>query len=191
QARGRVRRFERSYRTPVEIGLVAQEVLPKKLRELIGKFDEFLTTKEYIGEHGIVELLVSNTKEEQYEKLAQKIQRLLKQPQNILLLFKYNMAKRGFNHPIFGYLRKYNIEWKDLEDFNYESSTFLLIGTLHGTKGLEFDTIIIPEIESYKSNQDRQLLYVGVTRSRKKLILTGNEFKGSKRLIETIKSIQS
>jgi superfamily I DNA and RNA helicase len=190
QARGRVRRFEKSYRTPIEIGLIAQEILPPELRELIGKFDEFLPTKEYIGEHGIVELIVSESKEEEYEKLAKKIMRLRKQSQTILLLFKYNMAKRNYDHPMFGYLRKYNIKWKDLEDYNYESSD-LLIGTLHGTKGLEFDTIIIPEIDSYKTNEDRQLLYVGITRSRKKLILSGNQLNGSKNIINSIKSFQT
>ncbi|TFF90288.1 MAG: hypothetical protein EU548_03750, partial [Promethearchaeota archaeon] len=190
QARGRVRRFEQSYRTPIEIGLVAQEVLPRKLRELIGKFDEFLPTKEFLGEHGIVELVISNSDAEQYEKLAHKIKRLLQKPQSILILFKYNMEKRNYQHPIFTYLEKYNIRWQSLENFNYESSA-LLIGTLHGTKGLEFDTIIIPELDSYKSNSDLQLLYVGITRSRKKLILSGNELNGSKQLIDTIKSLQT
>jgi len=143
-----------------------------------------------LGEHGIVELIISNSDAEQYEKLAQKIKRLLQKPQSILILFKYNMEKRNYQHPIFNYLEKYKIEWHSLEDFNYESSA-LLIGTLHGTKGLEFDTIIIPELDSYKSNSDLQLLYVGITRSRKKLILTGNELNGSKQLIDTLKSLQT
>ena len=51
----------------------------------------------------------------------------------------------------------------------------MYVGTLHGTKGLESDTIIIPEVDSYKSNRDRQLLYVGMTRSRKKLVLSANK----------------
>lgn len=59
---------------------------------------------------------------------------------------------------------------------NYDhSKPELLIGIIHGTKGLEYDTIIIPEINSYVSDKDRQLLYIGITRSRKKIILSANK----------------
>ena len=58
EARGRVRRFQKSYRTPIEIGYLAQETLPQAIKELIGKFDEFLATNEYIGTHGIFEFIL-------------------------------------------------------------------------------------------------------------------------------------
>ena len=63
-----------------------------------------------------------------------------------------------------------------------------MIGTLHGTKGLEADTIIIPEVNTYISDQDRQLLYVGMTRTKKKLILSANE---STTLVKTLKDFQT
>ncbi|MBD3214590.1 MAG: AAA family ATPase [Candidatus Lokiarchaeota archaeon] len=190
QARGRVRRFEKSYRTPIEIGEVAQKILPESLTNLIGQFDEFLPTKAFIGKQGIVEIILSDSRNDEYMKLTEKIDRLLKQDAKILILFKKNLAKRGFEHPLFKFFKNFNIEWKDLEKYNYESPG-VLIGTLHGTKGLEFDTIIIPELDTYTSDKERQLLYVGVTRSKERLILSGNQSNGSNKFIEIIKPLQT
>ncbi len=189
EARGRVKRFENSYRNPIEIGILAQKILPTSLKDLIGQFDEFIPTKEFLGNHGIVEFIISDTRDDEYKKLALKISRLLKNPHRILLLFKYNMSKNGYNHPIFKYLKEFNLKWNSLEKLNPNTSG-LLIGTIYGTKGLEFDTIIIPEIDTYKTDKDRQLLYVGVTRSRKKLILSANQSNGSSDLLNTIKPMQ-
>lgn len=186
QARGRVKKFQKSYRTPIEIGVLAQKTLPNTLRDLLDKYDEFLSTKEYNGIHGTVEIMLSNSRDKEYKKLADKIFRLLKQPQEILVLFKYNMAKINYDHPFFTHLKKLNIEWKELEKYNYETPE-LLIGTIHGTKGLESNTIIIPEANKYASNSDRQLLYVAITRSRQKLILSAHK---STRLIEWFKESQ-
>jgi len=190
QARGRVRRFEKSYRTPIEIGLVAQKVLPESITNLIGQFDEFIPTKEFIGNHGIVEIILSDSRQDEYMKLTEKIDRLLKQNAKILILFKKNLAKRDFDHPLFEFFKNFNIEWKDLEQYNFESPG-VLIGTLHGTKGLEFDTIIIPELDTYTSDKERQLLYVGVTRSKERLILSGNQSNGGNKFIEIIKPLQT
>lgn len=187
QARGRVRRFQKSYRTPIEIGFIAQETLPQAIKELIGKFDEFLATKEFIGTHGIFEFILSRTRDEEYRKLADKINNLLKSPQEILVLFKYNMAKRNYEHLFFDYLRRLHINWKDLMEYDYKTPG-LLIGTLHGTKGLEAETIIIPEVNTYRSDQDRQLLYVGMTRTKKKLILSANK---STDFVKTLQEFQT
>jgi len=183
QARGRVKRFDKSYRIPIEIGIIAQKVLPKNITNLIGQFDEFMSTSQFIGNHGTVEIFISDTREDEYVKLVEKIARSLKSPQEILVLFKLNMKKINYKHLFFDYLKSQNIEWKDLQDYNYESPG-LVIGTLYGTKGLESDTIIIPELDTYNSNQDRQLLYVGMTRSRKKLVLSANKSTELIKLLE-------
>jgi superfamily I DNA/RNA helicase len=181
-----VKKFEKSYRIPIEIGILTQKSLPNTLRDLLDKYDEFISTKEYIGDHGIVEILLSNSREEEYQKLAQKILRLSKQPQEILVLFKYNMAKIHYDHPFFKLLENLNVQWKELENYNYETPE-LLIGTIHGTKGLECNTIIIPEVNTYITSSDRQLLYVAITRSRKKLILSAHK---STQLIKIFESTQ-
>lgn len=174
QARGRVQRFEKSYRTPIQIGILAQRALPETLRNLLDSSDEFLSTKEFKGEEGSFEIVLSETRSQECRKLAEKIARLLKQPQQILVLFRYNMVKRGYDHQLFRDLSELGIQWRDLENHNYNAPG-LLIGTIHGTKGLECDTIIIPEVDRYISDEDRQLLYVGITRSRKKLILSASK----------------
>jgi len=94
------------------------------------------------------------------------------------------LEKKDYKHPLFDYLKKNHIEWKDLKDHNF-SSPAVLVGTLYGTKGLESDTIIIPELDTYVTDKDRQLLYVGMTRSRKKLILSADK---STELIESLEN---
>jgi len=187
QAVGRVKRFEKSYRTPIEIGALAQKALPDTLIELLDKFDEFISTKEYLGEHGNVEIMISQNSAEECKKLAEKVARMLKKPQEILVLFKYNMKKYDYDHLFFKYLNDLQIKWKELKDYNYDN-TGLFIGTLHGTKGLESNTIIIPELNTYKSDDERQLLYVGITRSRNKLILSANK---SNDFIESLRPFQT
>jgi len=184
QAVGRVKRFEKSYRVPIEIGVAARKTLPENLINLIDQYDEFISTKEYAGVHGIIEIIISKTRDEEYKNLIDKIAHLLKVPQEILLLFKRNMQKIGYEHPFFYQLKANNIEWRDLKEYHH-LSTGLYVGTLHGTKGLESDTIIIPEVDTYKSNQDRQLLYVGMTRSRKKLVLSANKSTELIKLLES------
>jgi len=187
QAKGRVKRFVKSYRTPENIGLLAQKTLPKNLRNLIGKFDEFLMTKEYASNHGDVEIIVSDTQEEEYKALAEKVSRLIQKPQEIIILFRYNYARKNYDHPFFRSLEELNIEWKDLNNHNFENPG-LLVGTFHGSKGLEADVIIIPDLNKYTSQKDKQLLYVGMTRSKQKLILTASE---SNLLIRTLKLCQA
>lgn len=182
QARGRVRRFEKSYRTPIEIGAVAQKTIPPNLVDMLDKHDEFISTKEFIGNHGSVEVLLAKNRENEYRRVAKKLTRLTKYPQEILILFKYNMAKRNYEHRFFELLREYEIQWDDLRNNNYKTPN-LLVGTLHGTKGLEFDTIIIPEVDTFNSDSDRQLLYVGITRSKEKVILSASK------LTDLVKSI--
>ena len=183
QARGRVKRFEKSYRVPIEIGIAAREALPENLVNLIDQYDEFISTKEYAGVHGIIEIIISKSRDEEYKTLVEKIAHLQKVPQEILMLFRRNMQKIGYEHPFFDQLKASNIEWKDLKEYHH-MSTGLYIGTLHGTKGLESDTIIIPEVDTYNSDQDRQLLYVGMTRSCKKLVLSANKSTKLIKLLE-------
>ncbi len=187
QAVGRVKRFQKSYRIPIEIGVIAQKSLPITLQDLLDNYDEFMSTKEYLGLHGTVEILVSNSRDEEYKKLAEKVSRLLKQPQEILVLFLFNMTKINYNHPFFDQLKKLNVQWKDLKNYNYETPE-LLIGTIHGTKGLECDTIIIPEVNTFSSEKERQLLYVAITRTRKKLILSAHK---STKLIKSFQESQN
>ena len=131
QARGRrSKRFEKSYRVPIEIGVAAREALPENLITLIDQYDEFISTKEYSGVHGIIEIIISKSRDEEYKALIEKISHLLKVPQEILLLFRKNMQKIGYKHPFFDQLKALNIEWKDLKDYHH-LATGLYVGTLN------------------------------------------------------------
>ncbi|OLS14782.1 MAG: hypothetical protein RBG13Loki_1598, partial [Promethearchaeota archaeon CR_4] len=56
-----------------------------------------------------------------------------------------------------------------------------------GTKGLEGDIVIIPEIDLYWDTlQDRQRLYVGMTRAVHKLVLTATRATDLTRQIKKI-----
>ena len=67
----------------------------------------------------------------------------------------------------------------------YGSLSWLGIQTAFDEKA---DTIIIPELDRYKTNKDRQLLYVGMTRSRKRLILSATGFTDLIKSLEPYKS---
>ena len=42
---------------------------------LIDQFDEFNSTKQFVGNHGQIEIFVSEDRENEYKKLAEKISR--------------------------------------------------------------------------------------------------------------------
>ena len=50
----------------------------------------------------------------------------------------------------------------------------ITISTIHMSKGLEFDEVIIPTVDSnlYKTEYDKNLLYIACTRAMHKLTLT-------------------
>ena len=92
---------------------------------------------------------------------------------------------------------------KDLLDFADGYSDFLkrgkrktpvILGTLHSVKGMEFDNVIIPDLCSgviphARSMDDleaeRRLFYVGVTRSRRDLLLIFPEVLNGQRMAES------
>ena len=172
-ARGRVKRLSKSYRMPQKVGNVAQIILPDSISELLDTQDEFLLTREFGNHQGDVELIVSRDKNEQASKVVERILEF-KSPQKILMLFKYNIKKRNYNHPIFFRLKERGIVWSDVDKYTRGTSG-LYVGTIHSTKGLECNTIIIPDVNTYQSDTERQLLYVGATRSVQKLILSAYE----------------
>ncbi len=82
-------------------------------------------------------------------------------------------------------LNDFLLEVSLVQENNDESETSpVLIMTLHSAKGLEFENVIIPGVEDgiipYKSSdgnvlqiqEERRLFYVGITRAKKRLILS-------------------
>ncbi|MBN1802589.1 MAG: ATP-binding domain-containing protein [Candidatus Lokiarchaeota archaeon] len=186
QARGRTKRFENSYRTPIEVGELAQKALPDFIAKLLGKFDEFIPTKRFLGIRGTVKIEIFNSREEECQALAEHVCRISKESREILILFKKNLEKNGFNHPVFRYLKDLGVKWNFMGGKDMVP-TAIQIGTIYGTKGLESNTIIVPEVDTYVSDKDRQLLYVAMTRSKSRLILTAKKSTG---IVNTLRSFQ-
>jgi DNA helicase-2/ATP-dependent DNA helicase PcrA len=72
-----------------------------------------------------------------------------------------------------------------------EEANCIQLMTLHGAKGLEFDNVIITGLEEgilpsnqsiesdYEVEEERRLLYVGITRARQKLLLTSSRYRNT------------
>ncbi|MHA1561537.1 MAG: 3'-5' exonuclease, partial [Promethearchaeota archaeon] len=173
QARGRVKKFTKSYRNPKEVGRYAVEILPQDLLELMKNDDELLVPEEFAGIKGIVEFYLLENRQNEYQKIAEKIKILLKQKSQILILFRRNLEKMNYKHPFIEELKKQGIDWINMKKWDGVSPG-VLITTIYSAKGLEADTVIIPEIDGYTSSDQRQLLYVGITRTIFKLIMTAS-----------------
>lgn len=181
KAVGRTKYLRKSYRNPIEIGKLAQKTITPKIQELISKLDEFLPTEAYLGIHGQVELIISNSRDEEYDQIMKKIKSYRSSNKgNILILFYRNWKKRSYKNLFFDKLKDNNLSWMELDYFS-EKMNQIFIGTFHGSKGLEADTVIIPKLDDY-NEQTQQLLYVGITRAKRKLLLSASK---KTRLIES------
>ncbi|MFX0100501.1 MAG: 3'-5' exonuclease [Candidatus Hodarchaeota archaeon] len=171
QAVGRVHRLTKSYRNPEKIGKMAKLVLPQDLLEKIQTDDEILPTEQFARKGGLVEVELLESREKEYEYMVEKIKEFEEKSMSIIVVFRRNMEKIHYKHPFFDQLVEKGINWVDLNEWG-QRTMGILVGTLHGTKGLEADAVFIPELDMYHTPEDRQLLYVGMTRALKCLILT-------------------
>jgi DNA helicase-2/ATP-dependent DNA helicase PcrA len=99
-----------------------------------------------------------------------------------LLISMKDYARERPEGTLNDYLEEVSLR-SDIDDWN-ESTERVNLMTLHNAKGLEFDVVFITGFEDglmphYKSQQDprqyeeeRRLLYVGITRARKQLYMT-------------------
>ena len=67
---------------------------------------------------------------------------------------------------------KYEVNLLDIDSLEFKEG--VIISTIHMSKGLEFDEIVIPmvDVNNYESDYDRNLLYIACTRAMHKLTLT-------------------
>ncbi len=172
QARGRVTKFRKSYRNPKRIAQTGKLILPEEIIQKLDKSDEFLETKEFKGIGGKIEMKITSSRNREYLFIAEKAKKLLKKNKNVTVLFSHNLKNNGFMHNFIAILNKKKISWKSLSEENL-NGTGVLIGTLHATKGLEFEHVFIPEIDKFENEAKRQLLYVGITRCKNHLMITG------------------
>lgn len=93
--------------------------------------------------------------------------------------------------------------WSQVSEKYREQSQKVLLSTMHGAKGLEFDLVWVAglvegecprkeAIEAERVEEERRLLYVAMTRARKRLFLSTYDGIGAKpsRFLSEIKSLQ-
>ncbi len=185
RARGRRSTFTKSYRNSRNVGLCAQSIITTEMRAFAAHEDEFTLPEEYNGLLGEITLLTKSTREEEYRAICE----ILKESQltSILVIFRKNLWKKeNSDHPFMKSLEEAGIKNRVHETWTANLKEIVLT-TLHSAKGLEADMVIIPELDTFSNKtEDRQLLYVGMTRTINRLILTTIS---NTNLVEKIKEI--
>jgi DNA helicase-2/ATP-dependent DNA helicase PcrA len=154
-----------------------------RIKEFAKMIDRFVDSRE---QWDIYELALEVVKESGYlGSLSQdKTEREYIRRKNVeeLLISLKDYVRERPDATLNDYLEEVSLR-SDIDDWN-ESRERVNLMTLHNAKGLEFDTVFITGMEDgliphYKCQDDqkqyeeeRRLLYVGITRARKKLYMT-------------------
>lgn len=164
--------------------------LGSRARNSVTEFFRLMTMlsalKETMGLEEFVDTLIRMTGlEQQYQK--EDTDEAQNRIENILEFrgAVHEYAELGDNPTLEGYLENVSLV-TDL-DRAEDQNGYATLMTLHSAKGLEFDNVFIPGMEegvfpSWRSTEDdnrleeeRRLMYVGITRARKRLFLSRAE----------------
>lgn len=149
--------LNKSYRSTYEIIRFAQNILKQNI--------------EPIQRHGEKPNIIK----------CQSLQNELKEIENIIIEFNKSsystlgiMCKTPMHaNEIYNKLsQKYDVNLLCSDSLEFKDG--ITISTIHMSKGLEFDEVIIPTVDSnlYKTEYDKNLLYIACTRAMHKLTLT-------------------
>jgi len=183
-----------SYRSTREILEVAIETIrdSKTLVEELRNTGDGLIEPDKVGNdipHGPIPYLLNfSSPEEEYEGIAKEIASLLEQgyaPKDIVVLQRHkNLIPKTIEA-----IQRRGIPCKELNSKINIFDSAIKVGTFHRAKGLEFEIAFVCGLEKFKVNeaidtndekfqslldQERKLLYVGMTRARKILYITYN-----------------
>jgi DNA helicase-2/ATP-dependent DNA helicase PcrA len=155
----------------------------KRIKEFVRMIDRSI---ECSAQMNIYELALQVVKESGYlDSLSQdKTEREYVRRKNVeeLLISMKDYVRERPDATLNEYLEEVTLR-SDIDDWS-DSKERVSLMTLHNAKGLEFDVVFITGLEDgliphYKSQQDQQqyeeerrLLYVGITRARKQLYMT-------------------
>lgn len=182
----------RSYRSTREIVETALEVVCDSqtlIQDLQTSGDGLVEPdRSYTGfQHGPPPVLLSfQSPEQEYGHIAKEIAALLEQgfsPDNIVILNRH----RDRSEQAVRELSRLGIPCKAIVNDLDMTEPVVKTCTLHSAKGLEFDVVFVCGLEDLKPNtpvdtaseefqevldQERKLLYVGMTRARRRLYIT-------------------
>lgn len=93
----------------------------------------------------------------------------------------------------FAHIEDYTAELKQQETYRYDNADAVSFMTMHGAKGLEFDTVFViganENIIPYKKaktpeeiEEERRLFYVAMTRAKKKLVISYTKERNGKKM---------
>jgi len=151
----------KSYRSTIEITNFGQKI--KQSKKLIR-----------IERHGDKpSVIICNTENEQYYKIEHLIQLFRKSSYTSLGIICKSQKKANLLY------EKIFLIHKDALLLDFNSSEYkegIIITSIHMSKGLEFDQVIVTDASNdcYKTEMDRSLLYIACTRAMHKLDLTCN-----------------
>jgi len=182
--------LQKSYRSTQEILDVALDTIRDSqslIEELRSAGDSLLEPDRAYAEfrHGPLPVLLSfDSPEKEYAGVANQIRTLLQQgfqPHDIVILQR---RRRGLDQ-MAAELRRQGIAATVVKGRLDMAEPAVKICTLHSAKGLEFDVVFICGLENFAVDaaaddyqtlldQERKLLYVGMTRARRMLYVTYN-----------------
>jgi len=172
------------------------EILEKYKKLFFGNEMMSFVLKDFIKDIGFEKEIYS---EEENEKIAKARILNLFEVLNMLRFFEEEWDSEG-KPTLFDFLMKISLLTNDDENDSPEENKVNLM-TMHLSKGLEFETVfltgveegIIPSSRSLESErgeeEERRLMYVGMTRAKKKLYLTTTQER--KKFGESVPSIPS
>jgi DNA helicase-2/ATP-dependent DNA helicase PcrA len=155
---GEVMKLNKSYRSTYEITEFAQKIRSNNELEVVerhGNKPEIINFKNWDEEVDGIKEMVENFRRTNHQSLG------------IICKDEVQAAE------LYEKLKKYD----DVYFLSHENLTFvkgITVISAHMSKGLEFDEVIVPHVDSknYHTEIDRSMLYVAVTRAMHRLTLT-------------------
>ncbi|MEG0376996.1 MAG: AAA family ATPase [Eubacterium sp.] len=167
-------RLTKSYRSTYEIITLARGIQP------LEKIDP-------IERHGTAPLLIAcKNQRESLPKIKEKLDAFL-QSDNVSLgiILKTNLAAADLYEQL---TSDYNLQLITRDSTHFKNG--ISITSVQLSKGLEFDEVLLPDVsgDTYKTDYDRSLLYIAVTRAMHELTLiyTGTPSKFLEKLISRV-----
>jgi superfamily I DNA/RNA helicase len=114
------------------------------------------------------------TKEEELQQLESSLLKLLNEgiiPEDIVVLGPARYENSSAS--MLGNVNR--IQVSDLGDISGEPGSCIIFSTIHSFKGMESPVIILCGISSIDGDEERALLYVGMSRARSHLIIVASE----------------
>jgi DNA helicase-2/ATP-dependent DNA helicase PcrA len=151
--------LNKSYRSSYEIARFAQRISPNPDLEIIER-------------HGDEpEVLAFNSRKKEIDAIKERITEFRESRFNTLgIICKTQKQAKRLHKALEGESDRLQLLSEDSQSF----APGVIVCTAHLAKGLEFDYVVLPEVNeaNYRTDMDRNLLYVGCTRAMHRLTLT-------------------